>query len=475
MELTLRDNRYFAAEPQQNKIAMELYKTVAEAPIVSPHGHVEPGLFVENGSLGTPVDLLIIPDHYLYRMLYSQGIPLERLGIAGRERGGEVESDHRVIWQIFADNFHLFRGTPTGLWINNELYSVFGIRKKLTGETARDIYDEIFVKLKMPQFKPRALFERFNIKVLCTSDFAAGSLDAHKAIKDSGWCGRILPTFRPDDVTDILRDDWENNIRMLSGITGIQIVSYSAFIKALEERRRFFKLMGAVATDHSAQTAFTQKLSPQEADAIFERALKGKASAEDGIRFTGHILMECARMSIEDGLVMQFHPGSLRNHNSYIYDRFGSDKGCDIPIRDEFTKNLKPLLNAYGNDSRFTFIVFTLDESVYSRELAPLAGHYPAMKLGPPWWFHDSVNGMMRYREQICETAGLYNTVGFIDDTRAFLSIPVRHDLSRRIDASWIAGLVVRGIIDMQDGLEMIKDTAYRLAAKAYKLEDVTR
>lgn len=482
----LPDDRYFDTDPRQKEIAQHLYERVKNLPLICPHGHVDPRLFVEdplrgtdpNYSFGSPADLLIIPDHYVFRMLYSQGIPLEALGIPRRD-GGEVvdpansawvERDHRKIWQTFADHFYLFRGTPTGVWLAHELVSVFGIEEKLTSESAPRIYDQIAARLATPEFRPRALFERFNIEVLSTTDAATDSLEHHRAIRASGWKARIIPTFRPDAVVNLDAPGWRENIDALSDASGIAVKDYRSFIQALEQRRAFFKTMGATATDHAALTAYTGELSDAEADAIFQRALRGSATAEDATRFTGHMLIEMARMSVADGLVMQFHSGSFRNHNPLIFERFGADKGADIPVQGEFTRNLRPLLNKFGNDTRLTLILFTLDETAYSRELAPLAGHYPAVKLGPPWWFHDSLNGMARYREQITESAGLYNTVGFNDDTRAFPSIPARHALSRRVDANWIAGLVVRSIVDMSDAEEMIRDTAYRLAKKAYKL-----
>jgi len=383
-----------------------------------------------------------------------------------------VETNHRQIWQTFADNFYLFRGTPSGAWLAHELHVVFGVEEKLTGETAQAIYDQIEARLALPEFRPRALFERFNIEVLCTTDAATDPLLHHQAIRDSGWSGDIRPTFRPDAVVNLLTPGWRENIDALSEVSGITVHSYPTFIRALEERRAFFRSMGAAATDHGAQSAYTTELSPEEADAIFQRALRGQATPDDVHCFTAHMLMESARMSIEDGLVMQVHFGSCRNHNQPLFDRFGPDMGYDIPVRAEFTHNLQPLLNKYGNDQRLTFVVFTLDESTYARELAPLAGHYPAMKLGGPWWFHDSINGMKRYFEQVIETAGLYNTVGFHDDTRSFPSIPARHDLWRRASANWLAGLVVRGIVDSDDAREMIQDTAYRLAKGAYKFND---
>jgi glucuronate isomerase len=402
-------------------------------------------------------------------MLYSQGVPMEALGIP-RKDGGKVEKDHRKIWKTFADHFHLFRGTPTGMWLAHELLSVFGVEEKLCGESAQRIYDQIEAKLATPEFRPRALFERFNIEAMSTTDAATDPLSHHQAIRKSGWKGRVVPCFRPDGVVNLDAANWRKNIQALSAVSKIEVKNYKTYIAALESRRAFFKRMGAVSTDHAAITAYTGELTPRQAETIFRRALAGKATAEDAALFTGHMLIEMARMSIEDGLVMQLHIGSFRNHNALIYERFGTDMGADIPTASEFTRNLRPLLTKYGNETRLTLILFNLDESTYSRELAPLAGHYPALRLGPPWWFFDSLSGMERFRELVTETAGLANTVGFNDDTRAYPSIPARHDLSRRVDANWIASLVVRSIVGMEDAEEMIQDTAYRLAKNAYKL-----
>ena len=469
-EWHLPEDRYFNPDPTQRGIAAELYRSVVHLPIISPHGHVDPRLLAdENASFGTPADLFIIPDHYVFRMLYSHGIPLEDLGVP-RMDGNPVEKDHRKIWQIFADHFYLFRGTPTGLWIAHELSCVFGVNEKLTGETSQRIYDQIETKLKSPEFRPRALFKRFNIEVLCTTDAATDPLSYHQAIRNSNWDGNVRPTFRPDAVTNLLHPHWRDNIQKLGEMSGIAVDSYQKFIRTLEERRAFFKTMGAKATDHAAESAYTAELNFREAETIFRLALQGKASAEDGHRFTAHMIMESARMSIDDGLVMQLHVGAVRDHHGLIHQRFGSDKGADIPTQSEFTHNLRPLLNKYGGDTRLTLILFTLDESTYGRELAPLAGHYPAVKLGPPWWFHDSINGMKRYFDRVMETAGLQNTAGFNDDTRAFPSIPARHDLWRRVSADWIADLVVRGVVDLGDAHEMMLDMTYRLAKKAYRM-----
>lgn len=468
----LDPERFFDPNPAQREMAVALYKTVADLPLVCPHGHVDPRLFADpEATFGTPAELFIIPDHYVFRMLYSQGVPLESLGVP-RIDGGAVEQDHRKIWQLFAENFHLFRGTPTGIWLTQELIELFGIEQNLTGETAQAIYDQIAEQLARPAFQPRALFERFNIEVLNTTDAATDLLEHHKAIRESDWEGDIRPTFRPDAVVNLVSAGWQEKIAALGEVSGIDVVSYDAFVRALEQRRAYFKTLGAKATDHAAVTAYTAELTRREADAIFRRALRAEATEEDARRFTGHMIMEFARMSIEDGLVMQFHVGAVRDHNASIAERFGADMGADIPRRSEFTDNLHPLLNKYGTDPRLTFILFTLDESAYARELAPLAGHYPALQLGPPWWFHDSPNGMGRYFDRVMETAGLYNTVGFNDDTRAFPSIPARHDVWRRASANWVAGLVVRGVVDEEDAQEMILDLAYGLAKRAYKFDE---
>ncbi|MGQ9491694.1 MAG: glucuronate isomerase [Anaerolineae bacterium] len=464
------EDRFFDPDPGQRGVARELYASIADLPIVSPHGHVDPQLLAdENATFGTPADLFIIPDHYVFRMLYSQGIPLESLGIPRRD-GGPVETDHRKIWQVFADHFYLLRGTPSGIWLTYELREVFGIRQKLTGATAQAIYDEVADKLARPEYRPRALFERFKIEVLCTTDAASDALVHHQAIRDSGWPGVVRPTFRPDAVVNILTPGWRSHLAALGAAVGREITTAAGLIRALEERRAYFKRMGATATDSAVETPYTEALSEAEAEAIFARALAGQATLEDARRFTGHMMIEMARMSVEDGLVMQMHVGCYRNHNPAIFERFGPDKGADIPMAIEWVHNLKPLLDRFGNDPRLTLILFTLDETNYARELAPLAGHYPALKLGPPWWFHDSLNGMKRYFDQVIETAGLYNTAGFNDDTRAFLSIPARHDLWRRASANWLAGLVVRGLIDMDEALAMAVELANGLARRAYKL-----
>jgi len=468
-EVMLNVDRFFDTNPAIRNIAREIYESIKNLPIISPHGHVDPSILSENKPFPNPTQLFLTPDHYLFRMLYSQGISMESLGIPTID-GSEVETDPRKIWQIFADNFYLFRGTPSSVWLAYEFNVVFGVKEKLTSSSAQKFYDVLQEKINSPEFLPRALFERFNIEVLSTTDSSSDSLEHHKKIRESDWKKRIVPCFRPDAVTDLSNLKWKENIQLLSNAVGYEFTTYSKFIEALHERRSFFKTMGAVSTDHGVFSPFTHELTNDETEKIFQRALKKQATDDDARLFTAHMLMKMAEMSIEDGLVIQIHPGSYRNHNPTIFEKFGLDKGCDIPMQTEYTFNLKELLNKYGNNPKLTIIVFTLDETTYSRELAPLAGHYPAMKLGPAWWFHDSLEGMIRFRRMVTETAGFYNTVGFNDDTRAFVSIPARHDLARRIDSNYLAELVAKHILDLADAREIAKDLSYNLVKKAYKL-----
>jgi glucuronate isomerase len=468
-EYILHEDRFFSPVENIRNYAREIYISVKDMPIISPHGHVDPSIFAENKPFPNPTELIFIPDHYLFRMIYSMGIPMESLGIPTVD-DSEVESDPKKIWQIFADHYYLFQGTPSGAWLDYEFNIVFGIKEKLNGSNALKIYDEIQEKINSPEFLPRTLFEKAHIELLSTTDAASDNLQHHKKIKESGWNGRVIPCFRPDAVTDLSNENWMGNLKLLEESVGYDIDSYQSFINALEERRTFFKTMGATSTDHGVFSPYTHGLSQNECEQIFNRALQTKSTEEDAKLFTAHMLMEMARMSTEDGLVLQIHPGSFRNHNSLVFNKYGPDKGCDIPMQTEYTVNLKELLNKFGNDPKFTMIVFTLDETTYSRELAPLAGHYPAMKIGPAWWFFDSIEGMTRYRRMVTETAGFYNIVGFNDDTRAFVSIPARHDLARRIDSNYLAELVARHIISLEEAFQIAKELTYDLVKKTYNL-----
>jgi glucuronate isomerase len=468
--LVLHEDRFFDPAPEVRRVARALYEETRGLPLVCPHGHVEPALLAEDAAFPEPATLLVVPDHYLVRMLYSQGVPMEALGVPARD-GAAVEQDPRRIWRLFASHYHLFRGTPSGVWLAHELHDVFGVRVKLGADSADRVYDEIAERLASPEYRPRALFERFNIEVLATTDAAADPLAHHRALRASGWKGRVVPTFRPDAVFRIAAPAWPDALADLERAHGAPIGDAEAFVAALAERRGYFRALGATATDHAVVEPYTAALSPEALEQLFQRARHGEATADDQRRFEAHMLVEMARQSTEDGLVMQLHPGALRDHNAAVSRRFGPDRGADIPVATEYTRNLQALLAAHGNDPRLTLVLFTLDESAYARELAPLAGHYPALRLGPPWWFHDSIEGMTRFRQQVTETAGIYNTTGFIDDTRAFCSIPARHDLARRIDANWLAGLVARHVVDLGDAREMARALAYDLARTTYRFD----
>lgn len=459
---------------RSSEIAARLYESIRNLPIVSPHGHTDPRWFAENRPFPNPTSLLIQPDHYVFRMLYSQGISLESLGIPQNGAQGDPEDastvDPREVWRIFAKNYFLFRGTPTRMWLDYVFVNLFGLTERLSEANADICYETIAAKLHTPEFLPRALYERFGIEVLATTDAATDTLEWHQAIRDSGWSGRVIPTFRPDGVVDADMPEFHSNLKRLAELTGEDVATWQGYLAALRNRRTFFRKMGATATDHGHPTAQTADLALGAVQRLYDRIYSGSANSEDVELFRAQMLTEMAGMSVEDGLVMQLHPGSVRNHNEKIFQKFGRDKGADIPAAMAYVQALRPLLNRYGNEPGFTFILFTLDESTYARELAPLAGHYPCLRLGPPWWFHDSPEGMMRFRQQATETAGFYNTVGFNDDTRAFLSIPARHDVARRVDSAFLARLVDDGRLEEDEAFELAHELTVGLVRKAYKL-----
>ncbi|WP_339764386.1 glucuronate isomerase [uncultured Sulfitobacter sp.] len=465
----LDEDRIFPTDPAVRDIARALYNDVRDLPIISPHGHTDPRWFAENAAFPDPAQLFVTPDHYIFRMLHSQGISLDALGVP-RADGTATEQDPRKIWQLFAQNYYLFRGTPSRLWVDHALQEVFGVTQPLSADTADDIFDQIDGQLKQDAFRPRALFEKFNIEAISTTESALDDLRWHKMLNDSGWGGKVVTAYRPDAVVDPEFDGFATNIEKLGDITGEDVTSWRGYLAAHRNRRAFFKNYGATSTDHGHPTARTEDLTPDVAAALFDKALRGKCTPDEADAFRGHMLTEMARMSVEDGLVMQIHPGSFRNHSAGVFAQFGRDKGFDIPTRTDYVNALKPLLDAVGGARDLTIILFTLDETAYARELAPLAGAYPALKLGPPWWFHDSVEGMHRFREATTETAGFYNTVGFNDDTRAFCSIPARHDVARRVDCSYLATLVATGRLTNREAPEVAYDLSYRLAKDAYRL-----
>ena len=468
--LLLHPDRLLPADPATRSIARALYEQVRSLPIVSPHGHTDPAWFATNAAWTNPTELLLAPDHYLYRMLYSQGVPIEALGVASK--AGPSAVDPLGAWKLFASHYHLFRGTPSRMWLDQVFVEVFGIDVALEAATAEHYYERMTEALATDAFRPRALFDRFGIELLATTEGPHEDLVHHAAIRSSGWGGRVVTTYRPDAVIDAEHEDFAAALTRFAELTGENVHSWSGYLCAHRKRRADFRAAGATATDHGHPTARTANLSPTEAEALFGRIVGGIWTPEDAELFRAQMLTEMAAMSVEDGMVMQIHAGSFRNHNRALHQAFGRDKGADIPTRTDYVHALRPLLDRFGNEPRLSIILFTLDESAYARELAPLAGHYPCLKLGPSWWFHDSPEGMRRFREMTTETAGFYNTVGFNDDTRAFLSIPARHDVARRVDCSFLARLVAEHRIEDWEAAELAHELTYGLVKRAYQLDE---
>ena len=460
----LHPDRLFPADTGTRDIARALFRTVESAPIVSPHGHTDPQWWGENPAFADPSSLLVQPDHYVLRMLVSQGVSYAALGI-----GPEAEADPRKVWRTFAAHYDLFRGTPSRLWFDHALSEVFGIQTRLSAKTADDTYDAISQALADDAYRPRALYERFDIEVIATTDSALDELTQHSKAR-ADWSGRVVPTYRPDAVVDPDFEGFAENLDQFSETTGFDTTTWPGYLDAHRARRAFFIENGATATDHGHPTARTADLSPSEAKSLFARVRKGQPNASDAEAFRAQMLTEMARMSCEDRLVMQLHAGAHRNHNLAVFNSIGRDRGFDIPSQGAFVEELKPLLNAVGMHPKLRLILFTLDEDTYARELAPLAGAWPCLRLGPPWWFHDSFEGMRRFRQRATETAGFANTVGFNDDTRALLSIPARHDVARRVDCAFLAELVTSHRLDEYEAFELAPQLAHGLARAAYNL-----
>ncbi|HEY0333119.1 MAG TPA: glucuronate isomerase [Stenotrophomonas sp.] len=467
--LELHPDRLLPSDPTQRAIARRLHAQVRTLPIISPHGHTDPAWFASDAPFANATELLLVPDHYVFRMLYSQGVDLDRLGIP-RADGTRAKVDPRAAWRVFAEHFTLFRGTPSSMWLNHVFHEVFDLRVKLAADTADHYYDRITAALETPSFRPRALFDRFGIEVIATTESPLDDLSHHRAIRDSDWSGRILTAYRPDAVIDPEHEQFPAALQRFGELTGENVYDWDGYLRAHRQRRGFFAEMGATSTDHGHPSAATADLSALQARELFAKVVAGRADASEAELFRAQMLTEMALMSLDDGLVMQLHPGCFRNHNRALFERYGRDKGADIPLRTDYVRALKPLLDRCGNDPRLRLILFTLDESTYARELAPLAGHYPSLLLGPAWWFHDSPEGMWRFREQTLASGGFYNTVGFNDDTRAFLSIPARHDVARRVDCAFLAKLVAEHRLDEDEAVETAVDLAYRLPKQAYRL-----
>ncbi|GIG27825.1 glucuronate isomerase [Cellulomonas marina] len=463
---TLHPDRGLPADPVLRSLARQVLEAIQHLPIVSMHGHVDVGLLERDEAFGDPASLLVVPDHYLVRMLVSQGVPHDALGVPRRD-GGAVETDPREIWRTFASHWHLFRGTPTRFWLEHVLVEVLGVQDRPSAASADATYDQVATRLAEPGFRPLALLDRLGIEILATTDAADADLGSHAALAARGW-SRVVPTFRPDAVLHVDRPTWRTDVARLGERAGIEVTGLPTLLAALEERRRAFVAAGARATDHGHLSADTTPLDPAEADRVVVAALRGEVEPAAAQALSGHLLLEMARMSTEDGLVMQLHPGVLRDHDPRVHVQRGPDVGYDIPVVTEYTRALRPLLERYGHHPRLRLVLFTVDEDAFSRELAPLAGVYPAVRLGAPWWFLDTLDGMRRFREAVTDTAGFFNTTGFVDDTRAFLSIPARHDMARRVDAGYLARLVAEHRLDLDEAVETAVDLAYRLPQAAY-------
>lgn len=461
----LHPDRLFPADPATRRLARALHAAVADLPIVSPHGHTDPRWWGADEAFSDPAALFVTPDHYVTRMLVSQGVPFAALGI-----GPGAETDPRTIWRTFAAHYHLFRGTPSRMWLDDAMSRLFGIDRRLSAATADAAYDAIAERLARPDYRPRALYERFGIEAIATTDSALDDLSWHRKAREDGWSGRVVPTYRPDAVIDPEAEGFAANLDRLGGITGCDTGTWAGYLDAHRARRAAFAEMGATATDHGHPTPQTADLPPPEARALFDRVRAGRAGAAEAELFRAQMLTEMARMSCDDGLVMQLHAGALRGHSARVRRDHGPDRGFDIPVPVSFPQALRPLLDAVGFDPGLRLILFTLDEGTYARELAPLAGAWPCLRLGPPWWFHDSYEGMRRFRESATETAGLLNTVGFNDDTRALCSIPARHDVARRVDSGWLAEMVVTHRLDEEEAFEVAPLLAHDLAREAYNL-----
>jgi glucuronate isomerase len=466
--LRLHPDRLLPPDPGVRAIARRLYDAVRDLPILSPHGHVDPRLLLDNQPFADPASLFVTPDHYVTRLLHASGVPLGALGVG---RGPLPEAEAREVWRRLCGHWDVYRGTPVRYWLEAELADIFGVSLRPSAATADAIYDQVADRLAKDDWRPRALYDRFRIQVLATTDDPADDLAAHAALAaDPSFTGRVVPTFRPDRYLEPAQRGWREAVGRLGEVADSDTGDYAGFVRALDARRRFFIEHGAVSADHSHVDVRTDPLEPAEAARIYRAALAGEATEAEAVALRRHMLLEMARMSCDDGLVMTLHPGVRRGHLSRTTAAFGPDTGNDIPIRAEFTDALRPLLERYGTHPGFHLVVFTVDETVFSRELAPLAGFYPTVYVGVPWWFLDAPEAIRRFRAAVTETAGFSRTSGFVDDTRAFCSIPARHDMSRRIDAGWLAQLVAEHRLDEDEAAEAALDLVTGRPREVFKL-----
>ena len=467
-ELRLHPDRLLPSEPGLRSIAQQLYESVKDLPIISPHGHVPARWLADDIAFHDPTSLLITPDHYVNRLLHAHGVELSALGVG---QGGLSEEASRQAFRILCSHWSAYRGTPVRFWLDAQLAEIFGVTERPSAETADQIYDRIAGCLAAPEFKPRALYEKFKIEVLATTDDPCDDLAAHQFLRDDEtWHGRVVPTFRPDKYLEPASPTWNADVDRLAEVAGVDTGDYAGYLTAMENRRQYFKDNGAVSADHSHFDAHTDTLEVAEAERIYDHARRGEVSEVEATALRRHLVSEMARMACDDGLVMTLHPGVRRNHHLATFERYGPDVGTDIPVQMEFTDALRPMLNRYGTHPNFQLVVFTLDETVFSREIGPLAGFYPSVFAGVPWWFIDAPEAIRRYRAAITESAGFAKTSGFIDDTRAFCSIPARHDMSRRLDAGFVAQLVAEHRLGDDEAIEVMHDLVVTNPRRAFKL-----
>jgi glucuronate isomerase len=470
MQLISDPDRLLPVDPRTRDIARGLYEAVADLPIISPHGHVDPNLLLADEQFPDPAELLLRYDHYVTRLLHASGLPLNELGIPDRTGTAPV-AEPREAWRRFCERWHLFAGTASGYWLRHEFTELFGLAEQPDADNADRLYDRIAEVLARPGFRPRALFREFGIEFLATTDDPLDDLAVHDAIAaDPSFIGRVAPTFRPDAYLNPANPAFVRNAERLAASSGRAVDDYAGYIADLEARRRHFIDHGAVSVDHGVFQPLAVELDADEARSLYSRAVRGALDETEAAVFQGHMLLESARMSVEDGLVMTVHPGVYRNHSAPTFDAFGPDTGHDLPVRTGYVEALRPLLQRYGNVPDFHLVLFSVDETSYSREIAPLAGFYQSVYIGAPWWFLDAPDAVLRFRAAVTETAGFYRSSGFIDDTRAFLSIPARHDMARRLDSAFLGRLVAEGRIDEPTAHRIAHDLVDALPRKVFKL-----
>ena len=466
--LELHPDRLLPADPSVRAVARRLYDAVRQLPIVSPHGHVDPRILLDDEPFRDPASLFVTPDHYITRLLHASGVPLDALGVGAGPLG---EDQARAVWRQLCAHWPVFRGTPMRYWLDAELGEIFDVSVRPSAATADRIYDQLAERLSRREYRPRALYERFAISVMATTDDPCSDLSAHAAlVADETWSGRVIPTFRPDRYLEPARDGWAGSVRRLGEVADVDTAGYAGWVTAMERRRRYFLDHGATSADHSHEDVRTDPLEPAEAERIYSAALAGAATTAETVALRRHMLLEMARMSCDDGLVMTLHPAVRRDHHRPTAERFGADVGADIPLKVEFTDALRPLLERYGTHPNLHLVIFTVDETVFSRELGPLAGFYPSLYVGVPWWFLDAPDAVRRFRAAVTESAGFTRTSGFVDDTRAFCSIPARHDMARRIDSGYLAGLVVEHRIEEDEALDTAVDLVAGRPREVFKL-----